>query len=806
MTAADLRLLVDLQASQSIAHGERGIARYSIELTRALLRHGAAGSPLPIDAITLNPNLPNPRRLPVDLATSPLLLFATARTMADAHRRGPFAYVVMSPIELDLPAPLVLSRAGLDRADALVVVLYDLIPLIFAERYLADQRVREPYLARLSVIRDADLVLAISEHTRRDAIEHLGLAADRVVAIGGGVADSFVPAGPSDDPLAVVRERLPASRGEFVLTVAGDEWRKNTEALIDAYGRLSAELRATHQLVIACAVSAEGERAWRAHATRAGLQADELIITGYVDDALLRALYQATKLFVFPSLYEGYGLPALEAARCGAPVITSNNSSLPEILDLAESTFAPDDVDAMSERMQAGLTDAALRARLIAAGARSGTRNTWDAVADRAVDAVRRLAIRTSSRPRATLRPRIAVVGPLPPVESGIALYNDRVLRAFAGSDVDLELFVEAPAGVGRIEAPIDVPCYPIDALGARLDPHDYDTILYTIGNSGCHVRTFDLARRVPGVVWLHDAYLIGLHLEWALWQIRSRGRATDVLTIFREEIASLYGGRVAAEHVLVEPLSHRAFVERQVYLNAGLVRCARHLVLNSELAHAMVRFDAGPDGVLPPTTILHHAIPHEAVLPLLKSVPTRERPLVVALGVVHAIKRPDIVLRAVATLGLEVDLAFVGPCEPDVAQWLRALADDLGLRDRVTITGFVDVPRYAQWISEAMVAVQLRDVSFGESSGAVHDAIAARLPVITSIASAAELPADVVAMVADDCSVDDLVATMRRIVDDPNTRARMRAACDAYASTWTFTRVATEIKHVLLTDAWSRS
>ena len=800
MTVADLRLLVDLQAAQSVAHGERGIARYSIELTRALLREGA-----PIDAITLNPNLPNPRRLPIDLATSPLLQFATARTMADSHRRGPFAYVVMSPIELDLPAPLVLSRAGLDRSDSLVVVLYDLIPLIFADRYLADPRVREPYLARLSLIRDADLVLAVSEHTRRDAIEYLGIAPDRVVAIGGGVADTFVPAGHNDDPGALVRERLPAVRGDFVLTVAGDEWRKNTEALIDAYGRMAPELRAAHQLVIACAVSLEGERAWRSHAARAGVQADQLVITGYIDDALLRALYQATSLFVFPSRYEGYGLPALEAARCGAPVITSNNSTLPEVLDLAESTFAPDDVDAIAERMHAGLTDAGLRARLLEAGARAGTRNTWDAVADRAINAFRELAPRTTSRRRKILRPRIAVIGPLPPVESGIALYNDRVLRALSWSDVDLELFVEAPAGVGRTEPPIDVPCYPIDALGTRLDPHDYDTILYTIGNSACHVRTFDLARRVPGVVWLHDAYLIGLHLEWALWQIRSRGRATDVLTIFREEIALLYAGRVPAEHVLVEPLSHHAFVERQVYLNAGLVRRARHLVLNSELARDMVQFDAGPDGVLAPTTILHHAIPHAAVLPLPHSVSNRARRLVVALGVVHAIKRPDVVMRAVALLGLDVDLAFVGPCEPDVARWLQALADDLGLRDRVTITGFVDVPTYAQWISEATLALQLRDVSFGESSGAVHDAIAARLPVITSIASAAELPADVVAMVADDCSVDDLVATMRRIVDDPDTQRRMRAACDAYASTWTFTRVATEIKRVLLADAWSR-
>ncbi len=812
----DLRIVVDLQAAQSIAHSERGIARYSIELTRALLRRGA-----PVDAITLNPNLPNPRRLPSDLATSPLLEFATARAFADRQRRGPFAYHLMSPIELDLPAPLVISRAGLDRADALVVVLYDLIPLIFAERYLANPRVREPYLARLELVRSADLVLAISEHTRRDGIQHLGLDPARVVAIGGGVAESFGLPAPGEDPLAAVRGARPAIRGEYVLTVAGYEWRKNTEALIEAFAQVPDAARSGRQLVVACAVPPEGERAWREHAARCGLATDDLVITGYVDEALLQVLYQAASLFVFPSRYEGYGLPALEAARCGAAVLTSDSSSLPEILDLASSTFPADDTAAMAERMAAALTDEAFRANLLEAGARAGASHTWDAVADRTIAAYSGLAAAAfgsrdarsgapgatqnlEGRRRAAPRARVAVVGPLPPVESGVALYNERVLGALDLSGLDVHLFVEAPAGMHH-EPPIDVPCYPIDALGPRLDPRDYDTILYTVGNSGYHVRTFDLARRIPGVVWLHDVYLIGLHLEWALWQIRSRGRATDVLTIFREEIAAIYGARIPAELVLVEPLSHHAFVDRQVYLNAGLVRRARRLVLNSELAHQMVRFDAGPDAALPPTTVLRHAIPDRSVLPVHDLAAPRARPLVVALGIVHAIKRPHVLLQSIAQLGPDVDVAFVGPCEPELERELLAAARANGLDGRVTVTGFVDVATYAHWVSEARVAAQLRDVSFGESSGAIHDAIAAGVPVVTSIASAVALPNDVVSMVAPDCSVVTLTAALHGVLRDHTVHGAMHRAAKDYASTWTFARVADEIRRVVLDDAHSR-
>ena len=816
----DLRIVVDLQAAQSIAHGERGIARYSIELTRALLRRGA-----PVDAITLNPNLPNPRRLPSDLATSPLLGFATARTFADQQRRGPFAYHVMSPIELDLPAPLVFSRAGFDRADALVVVLYDLIPLIFAERYLANPRVREPYLARLELVRSADLVLAISEHTRRDGIEHLGLDPARVVAIGGGVAESFGPPAPGTDPLAAVHDARPSVRGEYVLTVAGYEWRKNTEALIEAFAQVPPRARAGRQLVVACAVPAEGERAWREHAARCGLAPDDLVITGYVDESLLQSLYQAASLFVFPSRYEGYGLPALEAARCGAAVLTSDSSSLPEILELASSTFPADDIAAMAERMAAALTDEAFRAELLVAGARAGVAHTWDAVADRTIAAYATLSSSAfgssiasqgarlttqkgveggGGRRRAAPRARVAFVGPLPPAESGVALYNERVLGAMDLAGLDVHLFVEAPPGT-RHDPPIDAPCYPIDALGPHLDPRDYDTVLYTMGNSGYHVRTFDLARRIPGVVWLHDAYLIGLHLEWALWQIRSQGRATDVLTIFREEIAALYGGRIPADLVLVEPLSHHAFVDRQVYLNAGLVRGSRRLVLNSELAHEMVRLDAGPDAMLPPTTVLRHAIPDRSVLPVDIRPTRRDRPLVVALGIVHAIKRPSVLLQAVAALGHDVDVAFVGPCEPELERELLTEARALGLADRITVTGFVDVATYARWISDATVAAQLRDVSFGESSGAIHDAIAGGVPVVTSIASAADLPVDVVSMVTPDCSVAALTEALRRVLRNDAVHGSMHRAARDYAATWTFDRVADEIRTVLLDDAHGR-
>jgi glycosyltransferase involved in cell wall biosynthesis len=784
------RIYIDLQSAQSAAHAERGIARYSIELTRAMLRAGA-----PIDAVALSPHLPNPRKLPADLATSPLLTWRTAAGLSRVAERGPVAYQVMSPIELELPPLRTVPESALARSDAVVAVLYDLIPLVFESRYLVNPRVREPYMARLGLLRRADLLLAISEHSRQDAIGLLGVDPQRVVNVGGGVSELFSPSGPGDDAFADVSARLAAVDRPFVLTVAGWEWRKNTEALIQAFGALDPSVRDRRQLVVACSLPPEGEAAWRAEAARAGLREGQLVVTGYVDDELLRALYRACSLFVFPSRYEGFGLPVAEAAACGAAVLTSDASSLPEILELPASTFPPGDVDAMSAAMARGLGDDGFRKELLDAGRRASQRHTWDETARRALAAYERLDAPARPARRASVRPRVAFVGPLPPTESGIAVYNQRVLSELDLPDVDLHLFAEGDAGRDVADG-IGARLYPVEALDDSLDPYDYDLFVHTIGNSRFHVRSFDLARRHPGVLWLHDAYLIGLHLEWALWQIRSDRRATDVLTIFREEIASCYGERIPPETVLIEPLSHQHFVDRGVNLTARLVRSAVHLVVNSQLAREMARLDLGPDGRLPPTTVLHHAVPDRSRPPGAR--PPRERPLVVALGVVHAIKRPAVLVDAVASLDTPVDLVFAGPCDGEARALVEAAAAHHGIAGRVRVTGHLDRGEYDRLIDAADVAVQLRDVSFGESSGAVHDAISAGIPVVTSILSCRDLPRGVVQMVAPDAPPRAIAAAVGSILGDPARAASMRAAGQAFASEWTFARVAGELAEVV--------
>ncbi len=215
----------------------------------------------------------------------------------------------------------------------------------------------------LSVARAAR-VLADSESTRRDIIELLGTpAGEGLRRLRRGRA--AFPTGPRLELLRPVRERyhLPEL---FVLFVGTIEPRKNLSRLISAYSEMRRQTGLPHQLVLS------GSKGWLyedifKEVTREGLEKDVQFL-GFVADVDLPALYTLADLFVFPSLYEGFGLPPLEAMACGTPVIASNNSSLPEVLGDAARFVDAEDVTGLADAMATVLADGALRTRLAGLG------------------------------------------------------------------------------------------------------------------------------------------------------------------------------------------------------------------------------------------------------------------------------------------------------------------------------------------------------------------------------------------------------------------------------------------------------
>jgi glycosyltransferase involved in cell wall biosynthesis len=782
------RLLLAFQATQSAGHADRGIARYVKEHARALARLGVG------DAYLLNPNLPFPHHLDLDLLVDPRLRWATrqdVRRLLDDGDTRPLALLLTSPFEITPWADADVPLGLVDASTPLIVTLYDLIPLIMAERYLQDPTIDRRYRARLEVIRDADLVLAISEHTRNDACRLLGLDAGQVEVIGAGIAPFFRPAATGEEPRTRLRHALPELTGPFVLSVVGDDPRKNTERLIEAWSQVPADVRGDLQLVLACSVSEGTRAAWLDTAARAGLPDHGVLVTGFVAEDVLRALYQSCTLHVTPSLYEGSWLPVGEAAACGAPTITSSATSLPEMLDWAPSVFDPTDVDDIADRIERGLADEAFTAELRRRGAVRAAGHTWDAVARRTVDAIRRL-----HRPRRAAQPRkrrVALVGPMPPIPSGIATYNAGLLPHLAEL-VDVDVFTPSPLA-GQPTHP-GVRWFPARALRDTCTPYAYDAVVYTAGNSDDHHDLYELAREFPGVLWLHDVRLPGLVLTYA----RDRIGLTDWADRHLQERVARQYGRRRPPSLLAAAASMptTVFIDHGMGLAGELVAGARSVIVSSPLAEHLLRLDLGPNAPVPPVDVLPLAFPSRGPLP--RAVPHGD-PVVATFGHVSPVRGAETLVEAFAQLvaaGVRGSLELVGPIPDDYRAHLADRIESAGLGDRVRLVGHVDDGTYWRHLATATLAVQLQRSTNGESSSALLDCLAAGLPTLTNVASAAALPAGVTARVPFGCDAATLAAEIGRLLGDPARLDALSAASRAHAASWGFAAVAERLVEII--------
>jgi glycosyltransferase involved in cell wall biosynthesis len=228
--------------------------------------------------------------------------------------------------------------------------------------------------ATRAAVHRARRVLTISEFTRRDIVRLLNVPEERVEVTYPAAEERFRVL-PAEEVAAFRRARdVPE---EFIFAFGTLEPRKNLVGLLRAYARLAPPRPP---------LIAGGGTGWRASpifdtVRQLGLE-KQVTFLGFVAEDELPLWYNAARLFAFPSLYEGFGLPVLEAMACGTPVITSNAASLPEVGGKAVALVAPQDADQLAREMQRVLDDAQLRREMIAAGRIQATRFSWRAMAD----------------------------------------------------------------------------------------------------------------------------------------------------------------------------------------------------------------------------------------------------------------------------------------------------------------------------------------------------------------------------------------------------------------------------------------
>ncbi len=268
---------------------------------------------------------------------------------------------------------------------ASVVTIHDLVAFLFPDTIPHKYALYMRWLIR-RVVHRADHIISVSQNTKDDLVQVLGIAPEKITVVHEAATSRFQPV---EDPMALetVRRRYGIDR-PFFYHLGNIEPRKNLVRLIKAFLKVRSQRPGQVKLVIS------GQKGWLTNKIFRTLgpmdYGEDIIFTGYLPTGDLPLLMNASLAFVFPSLYEGFGLPVLEAMCCGTPVITSNISSLPEIVGGAAVLVDPYDERAIAGGMARVLDDADLRARLRRKGIERARGFSWERAAEGTLKVYRR--------------------------------------------------------------------------------------------------------------------------------------------------------------------------------------------------------------------------------------------------------------------------------------------------------------------------------------------------------------------------------------------------------------------------------
>ena len=391
-----MRIVVDMQGAQTESRF-RGIGRYTIEFVQAVIRNkGEHEIILVLSGLfpeTIEPiknifsdslpaknirvwNVPGPinHETPENFSRQKFAELVREHFLASL---GPDIIHITSLFEGYIDNAIS-SVEVFDLDTPVSIVLYDLIPFLNPEQYLThNHNYAKFYYKKIEQLKKSKRLLSISNYARQEGIENLQIPPERIVNISTAIGENFKKIEINSFEENSLKYKF-GIKGPFVLYTGGSDDRKNLPRLIISWAKMPKSLRKTHQLVFAGKMPDGNFHEFRKIACEHGLAEDELLFTGYVSDTELVQLYNLCRLYVFPSWHEGFGLPALEAMACGAPVIGANTTSLPEVIGLDSALFDPLDTDSISNKIVQVLSDDLFSSALIKHGLEQAKKFSWD--------------------------------------------------------------------------------------------------------------------------------------------------------------------------------------------------------------------------------------------------------------------------------------------------------------------------------------------------------------------------------------------------------------------------------------------
>jgi len=652
------------------------------------------------------------------------------------------------------------------------VILYDLIPFIYRKPYLENPLVKEWYEEKISFLRKSGLHLAISASSRQESIQYLGSDPQKVINISAAVGPQFRHITFDENAEGKIRQRYGLVK-PYVMYTGGIDHRKNIEGLIRAFSLLPKEIKEQHQLAIVCSIQDMDRHRLSNLAKEHGFTDTQLILTGFVSEEDLPLLYNLSEIFVFPSLHEGFGLPALEAMACGKVVIGSNCSSLPEVIGDQDALFDPHDDKSIMQKLFQVLSDDELRKKLEHSSVKQATNFSWKKSASTAWDALEayvRHEKQKQSFPEDGKRLRLAYISPLPSERSGISDYSAELLPELAKHyEIDV---VTDQKEISSTWINSNCTRRSIDWFSNNYG--HYDRVLYHFGNSHFHQHMFALLQAYPGVVVLHDFFLSGIVAHMECSGIESG--------IWVQYLYDSHGYPALKKRI---DAKDTADVVWEYPCNFTVLQNALGLIVHSKNSIKLAENWYGAQ-----ETKKWAMIPH---LRTFSEVNDLERLkartelgidqgdlVVCSFGLLGKTKLNHRLLEAWLSSALCHDqkclLIFVG--ENDSGAYGRQLLDRIAsseCKSRISITGWADEGKFRTYLKAANIGVQLRTLSRGETSGTVLDCMNYGLATIVNAnGSMADLPNDGVYKLPDNFRDQELIEALELFHTEVGRRAEL--------------------------------